>query len=86
MLVIRKLQINAHLALCIIYELAAKKIGSKARHFVLTLGKLVDLCLILAKLLVSFWYQLPLCILSVLDYNIVIVANTICKILILAKK
>ena len=54
MLVIRKLQINAHLALCIIYELAAKKIGSKARHFVLTLGQLVDLCLILAKLQVIF--------------------------------
>ena len=56
MLAIRKLQINAHFALCIIYELAAKKIGSKAQHFVLTLGKLVDLSLILAKLLVIFWY------------------------------
>ena len=73
MLAIRKLQINAYFASCIIYELAAKNIGSKARHFVLTLGKLVDLCLILAKLVVIFWYQLLLCILSVLHYTIVII-------------
>ena len=50
MLVIRKLQINAHLALCIIYELAAKKIGSKASINI----RLVDLFLILAKLLINF--------------------------------
>ena len=38
MLVIKKLQSNAYLVLCIIYELAAKKVDSKAQRLVLTPG------------------------------------------------
>ena len=38
MLVIKKLQSNAYIVLCIIYELAAKKVDSKAQRLVLTPG------------------------------------------------
>ena len=38
MLVKKKLQSNAYLVLCIIYELAAKKVDSKAQRLVLTPG------------------------------------------------
>ena len=38
MLVIKKLQSNAYLVSCIIYELAAKKVDLKAQRLVLTPG------------------------------------------------